>query len=403
MSDADDKAAARARAKTAQIAFLTFALAGCAVGVLVLVRAIDTKPGWEGALTGVFGGLFVALLIVGAGAWAAMWLMRTPKPKVDNALKPGDPLHTSMGSLLDELEAARKGVVAKVNARAAWRVPLCIAGGIAVWVLGLFRGEESDPMDLVALVVVPGLGGYVWASLKLSNEYARLYKARVLPRLAAEFGDMAWRPAVAPDMDALRSERLFREFDSVTADDQLWGKHRGLETQITEVKLTKGSGDNEKTVFDGLLVEIDLPKRLSGVTAVVADEGALGNFRDRMLGNGRQRVGLEDPVFERVYEVYGSDQVEARALLHPAFMERMLALGQRPDFGRPLALAVGNQLTIALPKTSGRNLFETPSFQRPAASREALMRLRDDIQALLAAADAVIALDSPARASGVIS
>jgi hypothetical protein len=46
-----------------------------------------------------------------------------------------------------------------------------------------------------------------------------------------------------------------------------------------------------------------------------------------------------------------------------------------------------------MPKSSGRNLFEPPSFQKPAANREALMQLRKDIAAVLAAADAVIDLD----------
>jgi hypothetical protein len=83
-------------------------------------------------------------------------------------------------------------------------------------------------------------------------------------------------------------------------------------------------------------------------------------------------------------------------------MERMLALGERGGYGRPLALAVGSRLTIALPSTSGRRLFQAPSFTRTVASRETLERLKGDIEALLAAADAVIALESPGRASGLV-
>jgi hypothetical protein len=46
-----------------------------------------------------------------------------------------------------------------------------------------------------------------------------------------------------------------------------------------------------------------------------------------------------------------------------------------------------------MPKRMGRNLFEPPSFQKPAASRETLIQLRNDIAAVMAAADAVIDLD----------
>ena len=52
---------------------------------------------------------------------------------------------------------------------------------------------------------------------------------------------------------------------------------------------------------------------------------------------------------------------------------------------------------MALGSTSGRNLFEPPSYSKPAAAREALAQLHDDIEAVLRAADAVIDLDQAAR------
>ena len=83
----------------------------------------------------------------------------------------------------------------------------------------------------------------------------------------------------------------------------------------------------------------------------------------------------------------------ARALLHPALMERLLKLGQRGDFGRPVMLCMGSRLTVAAPKVDSRALFEPPGFTRPAASRETLLRLRGDIEASLGLADALVDLD----------
>jgi len=104
-------------------------------------------------------------------------------------------------------------------------------------------------------------------------------------------------------------------------------------------------------------------------------------------------VRLEDPVFEKIYEVYGTDQVASRALLNPAFMERLRALGALSDFDRPQVLCDGRVLQIAMPKRGGKNLFEPPSFSKPAATRAALAELRADIACVLRAADAVIDLD----------
>jgi hypothetical protein len=382
----------RGRRKLAGGVFIAFGVLALLAWIGIIVASIRKTPGIEGVLGGIFGGLFIALLVAVAGAWLAMRVAFPPSPKVIDPAE-GVDLEASLRDVLDELEKSRLETIGQINQRAAWRVPLCVAGGLGVWIMGQFTDDPGDLFDLAAMLIVPGLMGYVWASLDLSNKYGRLYKSHVLPRLAASFGDLSYRHAVAPDMARLKAENLFREDADASADDEIFGTYRGLPLNIVELKLERGSGKDRSTVFDGLLVEIELHRDTHAVTAVVSDEGAFGNFRDRMKANGRQRVRLEDPVFEKVYEVYGDDQIAARALLNPAFMERLLALGERPDFGRPLALCSGRRLTFAMPKRLGRNLFEPPSFQKPAASREALVQLRNDIAAVLSAADAVIDLD----------
>ena len=103
--------------------------------------------------------------------------------------------------------------------------------------------------------------------------------------------------------------------------------------------------------------------------------------------------GLEDPEFERHYEVYSNDQIEARALLTPAFMERFTALAATSGFSLPGALAEGNRLVVALPKSLGTGkLFEPRRYWKPAGG-EALVVLERDIRAVLSMADTVISLD----------
>ena len=348
------------------------------------------KPGWEGILGGLFGGFILALAILAAGAWLAMGLAAGPRVP-DTA--GGEEIEAALQDVLDELEATRLATINEINVRAFWRVPLCAAAGVALIILSQFSDDPPDFMEMISLVIVPAMGGYVWASMDLSSKYARLYKDRVLPRLASTFGSLNYRRAIAPDLGPLKDEGVFRRFDNVLADDEIYGARRNLPINIVELKLTERSGKNERTTFDGLLVSIDLPRDTGAVTAVISDQGALGNFFDRRSDVSRERVALEDPVFEKVYEVYSTDQVAARALLHPAFMEKMLALGRLPDFERPMVLCSGRRLQIAMPKRSGKSLFEAPSFRKPAASRESLVQLRKDLAAVLAAADAVIDLD----------
>ena len=236
----------------------------------------------------------------------------------------------------------------------------------------------------------------MWAASNLAEEYTRLYKSRVLPVLAARFGDLTYQPGSAHDVHKLQTYRILGDFDSVNADDEIAGTHRGLSIRIVELRLDSGSGDDRRNVFDGLLIDLVLPRSLTGTTVVVADAGVVGNLQARWRSDRLQRVRLEDPRFAARYEVYGSDQIEARALLTPAFMERFTALAALSGFALPGAWAEGNRLVVALPKLKSIDLFEPPVYWKPTGGR-VLLALSQDIEAVLGMADAVIDLDFWAR------
>lgn len=376
-------------------ALLVVAMLALAAWAAVLFGSVRQTPGWEGWLAGVFGGGFLALLLMGAGAWAVMLLVVRPARR---ASEPADPIaiDDELGAILAELEAARLDTQRRINVSAVWRVPVGVGLAVGAWVASQFGDDPADVFDLVMFMGAGALGGYAWAAWRLSEAYRRAYKEKVLPKIASRFGELAWRPA-QPPLDDFRRHRIFPDWDDAKAEDEIFGTYRGLGLSIIELKLTKGSGKNERTVFRGLTAAVDLPRGLSGVTVVAPDRGAFGNFAERLRGGPCQPVRLEDPEFEKAYEVYGSDQISARALLTPAFMERFLILARSGHFGAPAALVQGNRLLMALDAGVGGDLFEPPSFRKPAAAREALSRLHRDIEAVLRAADAVIDLDQAAR------
>ncbi len=363
-------------------------LAGLGAGGFVFVWSIaaSARQPDGSILSGIFAGLIGGLIVAVIAAWLAMRIANPPQPVViDQAL--GSELETTVAAQLAELEAARQATVREINRRAVWRVALGAAGGAAL----VLNSSSAEAGDIITQPLFCGGLGYVWAASALSARYRRLYKDMVLPRLAARFGAMSYRAAHIPDLARLRDAGLFGDFDSVIAEDELFGTHKGLPTSIIELRLEAGSGDSTTLTFGGLLVEITLPRSLSGSTAVVASAGLLASIKDWLGNAGRQRVKLEDPKFEAIYQAWSTDQIAARALLTPAFMERLLALGARNMFGRPMLIADDNRLLLAIPRM-GR-LFEPPSYLKPAASRAALVAMNDDIAAVLGVADEVIALD----------
>lgn len=364
------------------------------VWMTVLWSSVRQDPGPGGWLAGLFGGGFAALVVAGIGAWAAMFLVARPARRAAEQELAVCADDDELGRILGELEVTRLHTERAINASAAWRIPLCVAGATVLWGASQLTDEPADGFDLLVFLGMAAIGGYVWASLALGEAYRRTFKERVLPKLAASFGPLAWRPA-QPPVDELRGHGIFTSFDDYEAEDEIHGEYRGLPLSIVELKLTRSEGKKTVTVFHGLTAAVTLPRGLAGTTIVVPDRGFFGNrtrLRDRY-----QPVRLEDPVFEKAYEVYGSDQISARALLTPAFMERFMALATSGRFGAPVALIQDNRLLMALDTPGGRNLFEPPSYRRPAASRDALTQMHDDIAAVLKAADAVIDLDQAAR------
>jgi len=121
--------------------------------------------------------------------------------------------------------------------------------------------------------------------------------------------------------------------DTYQAEDEVSGTVDGIDFVFQEVLLEKEHSDlgvealpNKKytTVFHGLIGMIDFHKRFSSTTVAVPRQRAW----QRAVGESipGQRARLESPRFEERYDVFTSDQVEARYLLTPAFMERILAL-----------------------------------------------------------------------------
>jgi hypothetical protein len=360
----------------------------------ILLSGIAESPGIGGLLKGIFGGLLMALVFAGTVGWLFLWAVGSRSRDRHENADAASRLDTLLAPTLRELNAVRADVIAKVKARSVTRVPLGTAGGFVVWVFSLWTNDPPGVLGLLAWVVGGALAGEAWAAGKLEREYTRLYKQRVLPLLAARFGDLTYRQASRDDVLKLRGHRILPEFDRMKADDEIVGTHRGLRIEIVEVRLERRSGDDTHVVFDGLMIELTLPRSLTGTTVVLTDEGVFGNLKARWRSDALAPVRLEDARFEQRYEVYSTDQVEARALLTPAFMERFMALATGSGFSLPGALAEGNRLALALPKglKVWRDLFEPPEYWKPAGG-QALVKLEEDIRAVLDMADAVIDLD----------
>lgn len=177
----------------------------------------------------------------------------------------------------------------------------------------------------------------------------------LLERVCAKFGfAYSLSPGRPPEYDSFRSLGLVPTHNLEAWEDEVKGAHAGAAFTLCEAHLKyKSSGKNSstRTVFHGQLIVIDYPRRFLGTTVLKRDRGVFNALT--RPGRAFTRVGLAAPEFEKAFEAWSTDQVEARDLLEPIKLERFQAL-ERMYGGKELRAAFTDGKLLIAVKTGDR-------------------------------------------------
>ena len=194
--------------------------------------------------------------------------------------------------------------------------------------------------------------------------YCHKVKPEVMPSFAGFFGNFQYTHEKTLENELLDSSGLFGKYNKNIGDDFFYGRYDDVAVAIAEEKLKYITFDekrrkNEKKIFAGVCVLLEMNKPFLGHTLVLEDKGIFNAF---YRVKGLENIKLEDSKFEKIFEVYSDSQIEARYLLTTAFMERILKLQDLYE-GKSIQLSFQhNQLLIAI--STHQNLFEANSFFR---------------------------------------
>lgn len=238
-------------------------------------------------------------------------------------------------------------------------------------------------MGLLALLGVRGNGLWLYVLLGLAavviavvvagrhKELRAEFKREIVTRVVRYFSPaLRYSPSGGIDRAKFRRGELFKQgIDRYRAEDLVAGKLELTEFEVSEVhaehrRTTRDSKGRTSTTwhstFRGLYFVADFNKAFHGQTVVLPDslEKVFGWLGQKLQGINLVRgelIKLEDVEFEKAFVVYGDDQVEARYILTPALMQRMLEL-RRKVGGRVYFSFTGSQVHVAIP--SNKNHFE---------------------------------------------
>lgn len=224
------------------------------------------------------------------------------------------------------------------------------------------------------------------------NEYRNGYKRHVVKHLLKTIDEsFNYNPNRAITPEQYKKSRLYRKkYDRFCGEDYVSGmlgrtaiEFSELHTEYkTVTRDSKGNRtENWHTIFQGLFFVADANKHFKGSTYILPDSkgffSSIGKMYTEKLGKVGDRVGLENPEFEEHFEVYSDDQVEARYLVSPTLMQRILDFKQQSG-GLHVSLSfVDGCLYVAIP--NNKAYFEPKLFES-AASFQLVEGIYNDIQ-----------------------
>ena len=171
-------------------------------------------------------------------------------------------------------------------------------------------------------------------------------------------------------------------------EDHMWGEAHGAQFDSVEVHLEQKGDKSYHTVLRGQMMTITFPRKFLGRTVVLRDKG----FLQAKKRGDMKRVGLVDPVFEKIFEAYSTDQVESRYLLDPVFMQKLIDLERSVD-GKKIRFGFIDGKLLIVVETPNR--FEAGSMFKPLTAPERTQNILNEIGAVYDVIDGV--MDKPRR------
>jgi hypothetical protein len=280
--------------------------------------------------------------------------------------------------LVDDFEVKRVSAAASARKKLLFLTPFFfiipfIGLNITIWEFN----ETDEPAGIGVTFSILLYGAIFWYIKSSILVYQVSIKEKIYPHILEFIGDFTFSSNVSAQVEKFEKSGLLPAFSKENNEDQIIGKYKSVQLQLFETHLQKwrksGKRSRLVTVFNGLVINLSMSKDFSGKTVVKQDRGSVGNWFEGKFSS-LENVRLEDPKFEEIFEVYSTDQIEARYLLTVSFMERLLELADIFDNAEIQLCFENNNLLMVVPLK--KPIFEPGPITDPE-------NFVDDAQSLL--------------------
>jgi len=297
-----------------------------------------------------------------------------------------DALVQSLQPILQKLESYRQDQYQGFLARGKTGTRLIIVVALVLLFLFLFKGGYGS--IYIALGALIDLAIYFWVK-QAKAEYQTCYKQVVMPLVARSLGLNEYKAFGSIPIDEMELTKILPSYDRYGSNDYFSGSHGGANLSFSVVTFEEEEGTEKyhyyETVFQGLALMIDLPQSKFAAHTIIINERPKLLELVNMAGSGLERVGLEDPEFTKQYSVFSTDQIEARCLLHPVMMEKILHLCTAYAANSFAMSCKGGQVFMMIGRE--QQLIETPPIELEVTDCAFAVSLKQELSHIVALID----------------
>ena len=293
----------------------------------------------------------------------------------------GKEVFASVLPLLKNLESFR------IRSRASYRRRLALAlVAVPLFLPCVFVMDmqmNSNPEDngqLACIVsVLCAVPFYIWVT-RPKRDYTNAYKTGALPEMAKLLG-LDYEAQGKIPIESLDRHKILPPYSGYKAEDLFRTEFHGAVIRFSEIRLLSGSSARHRSsaddYFRGIAILIDLPvKKFTGHTIVVNEGNAFMKWVLKSA-TGLKRADLVDVDFERQFDAYTSDQVEARYIMHPHMIEKLKDMRRGLRTSTLMASFMGDSILLML--SSNRNFFEPDKIDVIAINPRNVMMLKKEL------------------------
>lgn len=208
------------------------------------------------------------------------------------------------------------------------------------------------------------------------KKFENQIKKQIMPIVCACFGNLKWSEGSYPGGHVFKDSYVIPTYNSVSYDDIFQGVYKDVHLDIVEGHFTYRSGRNQSTVFQGILVKLDMNKKFNSHT-IIKPDSMLHISPSRSL----KHTVLEDVKFEKNYDVFTNDPVDARYLITPSFMVRLNNMKTAFGVNKVSCAFHDNKLIIAL--QTNKDVFSLCSLVKPIDDSKQYYIMYEEIVSIL--------------------